>query len=205
MGWYGGTGARLVLEFHGFPGGQRPIPKPRAQDGLVECDWPVSCRVPVGPDWVSGVYLARLTGSRDGKQSFIPFVVREPDHPRGAPQRAPILIQCSVNTWQAYNNWGGKSLYDFSSFGGRATRVSFDRPYASSPDAAPGAGAGEFLTVSHAPTPAAWEYPFLRWIEKEGYDVAYVTNVDIHQNPSICARRKALILGFSSPPNFSEP
>jgi len=61
MGWYGGTGARLVLEFHGFPGGQRPIPKPRAQDGLVECDWPVSCRVPVGPDWVSGVYLARLT------------------------------------------------------------------------------------------------------------------------------------------------
>ncbi|HXL14576.1 MAG TPA: N,N-dimethylformamidase beta subunit family domain-containing protein, partial [Methylomirabilota bacterium] len=193
-GWYGGAGARQVLEFRGMSGGQRPIPKPRAQDGLIECDWPVSCRVPVGPDWVSGVYLARLTGSRDGKQSFIPFVVREPDHPRGTPHRAPILIQCSVNTWQAYNNWGGKSLYDFNSFGGRASRVSFDRPYASSPDAAPGAGAGEFLTVSHAPHPGAWEYPFLRWIEKEGYDVAYATNVDIHQNPAISARRKALLL-----------
>src|SRR5258705_4150258 len=194
MGWYRGAGGRLVLELRGMSGGQRPIPKPRAQDGLVECDWPVSCRVPVGPDWVSGVYLARLTGSRDGKQSFIPFVVRETDRRRGTPRRAPILIQCSVNTWQAYNSWGGKSLYDFNSFGGRATRVSFDRPYATSPEAAPGAGAGEFLTVSHAPIPAAWEYPFVRWIEKEGYDVAYVTNLDIHQDPSISARRKALLL-----------
>jgi len=194
MGWYGGAGARLVLDLRGMPGGQRPIPKPRAQDGLIQCDWPVSFRVPVGQDWVSGVYLARLTGSRDGKQSFIPFVVREPDGPRGEPHRAPLLIQCSVNTWQAYNNWGGKSLYDFNSFGGRATRVSFDRPYASSPDAAPGAGAGEFLTVGHASIPGAWEYPFVRWIEREGFDVAYVTNVDIHENPSISARRKALLL-----------
>src|SRR3989454_8058646 len=175
MGWYRGAGARRVLEFRGMPGGKRAIPTPRAEDGLVECGWPVSCRVPVGLDWVSGVYLARLTGSRDGKQAFIPFVVRETGSVRGAvPHRAPILIQCSVNTWQAYNNWGGKSLYDFNSFGGRATRVSFDRPYATSAEAARGAGAGEFLSVTHAPHQGGWEYPFVRWIEKEGYDVAYV-------------------------------
>ena len=97
MGWYGGAGARSVLEFRGMPGGPRAIPKPRPQDGLVECDWPVSCRVPVGSDWVTGVYLAKLTGSRDGKQSFIPFVVREASGGRGA-RRARLLVQCSVNT-----------------------------------------------------------------------------------------------------------
>jgi len=194
MGWYGGAGARLVLEFRDMPGVKRPIPKPRAQDGLVECAWPVSCRVPVGTDWVSGVYLARLTGSSDGKQSFVPFVVRESGASSGTPRHAPILIQCSVNTWQAYNNWGGKSLYDFNSFGGRAIRVSYDRPYATSPEAARGAGAGEFLSVSHAPRPCGWEYPFVRWIEKQGYDVAYATSVDVHENPSLLARRRALLL-----------
>jgi len=194
MGWYGGAGARQVLELRGIPGGQRPIPKPRQQDGLIECAWPVSCRVPVGPEWVSGVYLARLTGSRDGKQSFIPFVVREPDRATGTGHRAPILIQCSINTWQAYNNWGGKSLYDFNSFGGRATRVSFDRPYVSSPEAGRGAGAGEFLSVCHAPRPAAWEYPFARWMEEEHYDVAYATNEDVHRNPALIAGRRAFLI-----------
>jgi hypothetical protein len=193
MGWYGGAGARLVLEFRGMIGGPRPIPKPRAEDGLVECDWPISCRVPVGPDWVTGVYLARLTGSRDGKQSFIPFVVREVPGGRTA-HRARLLVQCSVNTWQAYNNWGGKSLYDFNSFGGRASRVSFDRPYATSAEAGRGAGAGEFLSVSHAPRPAGWEYPFVRWVERSGYDVAYATNVDVHENPGLLTGRKGFLI-----------
>jgi hypothetical protein len=195
MGWYGGAGARRVLEFRGMQGGKRSIPVPREGDGLIECRWPVSCRVPIGRDWVSGVYLARLTGSSDGKQSFIPFVVREPRRARGASsRRAPILIQCSVNTWQAYNNWGGKSLYDFNSFGGRAIRVSYDRPYASSAEAARGAGAGEFLSMTHAAHPAGWEYPFVRWIEREGYDVAYATNVDVERDSSLCQGRKALLL-----------
>jgi hypothetical protein len=194
MGWYGGAGARRVYEVRAIPGVKRAIPKPRNGDGLVECAWPVSCRVPVGADWLSGVYLARLTGSRDGKQSFIPFVVREPDRAPGASRRAPILIPLAVNTWQAYNNWGGKSLYDFNSFGGRATRVSFDRPYASSVEAARGAGAGEFLSVSHAARPAGWEYPFVRWIEKSGYDVAYATNLDLHRDSSLCLKRKAVLL-----------
>src|SRR6267143_2799355 len=104
MGWYGGAGARRVLEIRALPGGQRAIPKPRAEDGLVGCSWPVSCRVPVGSGWVTGVYLARLTASRGGKQSFVPFVVREGSGEGGGAWRAPILFQCSATTWQAYNN-----------------------------------------------------------------------------------------------------
>ena len=193
MGWYGGAGARQVIQFRGMAGAKRAIPKPRAQDGLVECGWPVSCRVPVGPDWPSGVYLARLTGEGDGKQSFVPFVVRERLGSKTA-RRAPILIQSSINTWQAYNNWGGKSLYDFNSFGGRASRVSFDRPYAVTVESAPGAGAGVFLGCTHAPRAAGWEYPFVRWIERQGYDVAYTTNVDVHENPDLLLRRKAFLI-----------
>ena len=195
MGWYGGAGARRVLELRALSGGQRAIPKPRGDDGLVECGWPLSCRLPVGSGWVTGVYLARLTGSRDGKQSFVPFVVREASRESGgAPRRAPILIQCSTNTWQAYNNWGGKSLYDFNSFGGRALRVSFDRPYAASAQGMRGAGAGEFLGVSHASRAGGWEYPFVRWIERNGYDVAYATNLDVHRDASLCSGRKAVLL-----------
>ena len=194
MGWYAGAGARRVLEFREMAGGKRAVPKPREGDGLIECNWPISCRVPVGTDWVSGVYLARLTGTGDGKQSFVPFVVREPIRREATARRAPILVQVSVNTWQAYNNWGGKSLYDFNSFGGRAMRVSFDRPYATSAEAGRGAGAGEFLSVTHASPAAGWEYPFVRWIEKEGYDVAYATNLDLHADPSILGKRKALLV-----------
>jgi N,N-dimethylformamidase beta subunit-like protein len=36
----------------------------------------------------------------------VPFIVRAP-----VGNRAAILVQASVSTWQAYNNWAGKSLY----------------------------------------------------------------------------------------------
>jgi hypothetical protein len=173
---------------------------PRLGDGLVECDWPVRCRVPIDRAWVSGVYLARLTGLVDGLQSYIPFVVREPARsraPGAGTHRAPLLFQCSVTTWQAYNNWGGKSLYDFNSDGGaRAVRVSFDRPYGSSGLAAAGAGAGEFLTVAHGPYAGAWEYPCVRWLERNGYDVAYATDLDIGaRREPLQGRRAVLIVG----------
>jgi N,N-dimethylformamidase beta subunit-like protein len=166
---------------------------PRPSDGLVACDWPVSYTLPVGSDWVSGVYLARLTGKLDGKQAYIPFVVRE--GPTGSP--AKLLLQCSVTTWQAYNNWGRASLYDFNSpEGKRARRVSFDRPYASGPGAWGGLGAGELLTVAHAPRPAGWEYPMIRWLERSGYHVAYATSLDLHRDPALIeGRRGFLIVG----------
>lgn len=114
--------------------------------------------------------------------------------PRSA-HAARLLVQLSVTTWQAYNNWGGKSLYDFNSEGGaRALRVSFDRPYASSPAAAAGAGAGELLTVTHGPHAAGWEYPLIRWLERAGYDVAYAPNLDIHAGREPAPARRAVLL-----------
>jgi hypothetical protein len=191
LGWYGGLGARLVFRATNVAGGLRPTPAPRKEDGLVECRWPVSYTVPVG-DWVSGVYLAKLTASGSGRQSYVPFVVLEK---RGLAHPAAFLFQCSVTTWQAYNAWGGKSLYDFNSKGEvRARRVTFNRPYGSGPGAWAGVGAGEILTMAHTTRAGGWEYPMIRWLERNGYDVAYATNIDVDSDPDLFAGRRAFLI-----------
>ena len=190
LGWYGGAGARLIHEKTGIAGGIRARTEPRPTDGLAACDWPASYKFRVGRRWTTGVYLARLTGADDSMQAFVPFIVRE-----SLGRRAPFVLQIAVATWQAYNNWGGRSLYDFNSMGGRrALRVSFDRPYAAGEGAWSGLGAGELLTVSHAPRKAGWEYPMIRWLEREGYDVAYVTTIDFDADSTVADGRRAILV-----------
>jgi hypothetical protein len=101
------------------------------------------------------------------KKSFIVCVVR--DDERGA----PLVFQSSVTTFAAYNNWAGQSLYGFNSAAGPARRVSFDRPYAWNPYGVRLDGAGDFLR--------RWEYNAVRFLEREGYDISDVTDVDTHQ------------------------
>jgi hypothetical protein len=104
MGWYHGKGARRYAALGPFGGdAQQPCGERDARH-LVACDWNVSFTVRTGRAWVSGMYVAKLVAS-DGTQSYVPFTVRE-----RAP-RAPIVVQSSVTTWQAYNGWGGRSLY----------------------------------------------------------------------------------------------
>lgn len=184
MGWYGGRGARLVTGGIRRPGKRQIIPTPDAETGLIECDWTdpyvLTTANPADPDdWPSGVYLARLTAEASGKQSYIIFVVREDD------RRSDYLFQSSVTTYQAYNNWGGKSLYTSNGSGRPAKKVSFNRPYAISenPAAAFGHGAGEFLIK--------WEYNMVRWLEREGYDVTYSTNIDTHALPDLLTHHRA--------------
>lgn len=197
MGWYGGTGARLVQGGITLPGIQQPMPAPDPVTGLIECDWQVSytlaTRANDPREWLSGVYLAKLTGRPSGKQSYIIFVVREDDRP------SDFLFQSSVTTFQAYNNWGGKSTYPSNSLEERwARKVSFNRPYAASqhPRGGSGIGAGEFLTaLSIHPTrslsTAGWEYNMVRWLEREGYDVTYSTDIDTHSRADFWKGHKA--------------
>ena len=197
MGWYGGAGARLVLGGIVRQSVTQPAATVDALTGLVECNWTDPYVLTVGQaakdgEWLSGVYLAKLTAVPSGAQSYIIFVVREDDRP------SDFLFQSSVTTFQAYNNWGGKSLYDFNSTEGRRARqVSFNRPYApsSNPAAAYGAGAGEFMTNTSVPpsdpsSAAGWEYNMVRWLEREGYDVTYSTNIDTHADPRLLSSHK---------------
>ena len=84
-----------------------------------------------------------------------------------------------VNTWQAYNPWGGKSLYPFNSTGlSPAVRVSFDRPLA---------------FTSQGPFDA--EYNLVRFLEHEGYDVSYQTDVDTDLRPESLLDHRLVVCG----------
>jgi hypothetical protein len=197
MGWYGGTGARLVQDGIPLPGIQQPMPTADPVTGLIECNWHVSYILSTQADdpheWLSGVYLVKLTGSPSGKQSYIIFVVREDDRP------SDILFQSSVTTFQAYNNWGGKSTYPSNSHNEQwARKVSFNRPYARSqhPHGGSGTGAGEFLTAmsihpTRALSTAGWEYNMVRWLERNGHDVTYSTDIDTHTQAEFWKGHKA--------------
>jgi hypothetical protein len=211
LGWYGGTGGRRLMNKVELEGGIQPVPEPDPTTGLIECKWlkPFDLMIPANQsdstDWASGVYLAKLTAAVSHKQSYIMFVVRDDIRP------SDLLFQSSVNTFQAYNNWGGKSLYDWNSDKGvPARKVSFNRPYAPGPNPLShiGVGSGEFVTVIqdavHAPA-TGWEYVFLRFLEREGYDVTYSTEVDTHTNgPAILNHKALLIVGHSEYWSFEQ-
>lgn len=182
MGWYGGAGARRVAGPIERPGRAQPMPAPDPVTGLMECRWaePHHLRTADGDGpWPSGVYLARLTARASGRQAYVVFVVRDDT------RRAALLFQSSVTTFAAYNNWGGRSLYAFNSAGAPARAVSFDRPYAMNPYGVPLDGAGDFLR--------RFEYNALRWLEREGYDVAYATDVDTHRRSDLLPRHRAFL------------
>jgi N,N-dimethylformamidase beta subunit-like, C-terminal len=186
LGWYGGVGARKVpcvpceLE---HAASAPPAPSYDPATGELRANWPLGQSIAAEQDWISGYYEARLiltTGDEAGRAYRLWFVVREP-----TPNASALVVQAPVNTWQAYNNWGGRSLYDFNSAGARANRVSFDRPYAVR---VPGAQA----------TPLVWEYQLVRFLEAGGYDVSYQTDVDTDRDPgSLLRHRLVLTTGHS--------
>lgn len=187
IGWYSGAGGRLVKSIAGLPGSKQTTPAPDPTTGMVECNWQPAITVttsnPSDPsDWVSGIYLAQLTGSPSGTQQYIVFAVRDDARP------SDLLLQQTVNTYQAYNAFGGKSLYDFGSGGKQAIKVSFNRPYRdiASPGGSDDAyGAGLFNK---------YEMDMVRFLEREGYDVTYCADDDIHRDGSLPLSHKALLV-----------
>ncbi len=202
MGWYQGLGARLLAGPVTAKGTHQTIPQMDIASGLVDCHWvnPVvlaTVNPDASADWLSGVYLVKLTELQSNTQSYIIFTIRDDN------RKSDLLVQQSVTTYQAYNNWGGKSLYKWNSTDNqRASKVSFNRPYAGNqqnPAAAYGIGAGEFLCNVQPNNPdypisnAGWEYNMVRWLEKEGYDVAYCTNLDVHATPALLLKYRAFL------------
>ncbi len=198
MGWYGLAGGRRVMNTITRARTTQASCPTNATTGMTECNWtsPYVLTVPGSSsdptNWASGVYLAKLTGTTSGKQSYIIFVVRDDARP------SQYLMAIDFTTYQAYNNWGGKSLYDYNSSGTRASKVSYNRPFAPGPQdgAEYGVGAGEFLT-NYTPNgesyPAAWEYNAVRWMEKEGYDVSYASVIDLHEKSNLLDNHAAYL------------
>lgn len=172
LGWYGGDGARRVSEGR-FDAKPQPSCPMTAATGLVSCTWDL-LPVAVPDDAVSGLYLVKLMRD-DGWASWVPIVVSD-DRP------ADLLFQASVTTWQAYNEWGGASLYRDRTGTlphRKAVHVSFDRPYSQ------GLGSGQMLK---------WEALMARFLERAGYDVSYTTNLEVAtQDGAWLAKRGAFL------------
>ena len=178
MGYYQGIGGRLVWRSAEVRGVQQPDPVLSAPTNTIECQWSPSLSFTVGSSWPPGAYLLKLVGAT-GEQQFVPSASATTRPP------PPIVIQSSVTTWQAYNRWGGYSLYYGNADGAcsyihapgngtyadRARIVSFDRPY----DLDWANGAADFVGN---------ELPFVYHAEQLGLDVTYWTDVDLHPNPS---------------------
>ena len=196
-GYYGGDGGRSMKRIDSLKGTTQAVP-PIGENRLRECQWEPSVEITIPDDWLSGVYLGKLTAKDAGVQSYVIFIVRD-DQPRD------LLFQCSDMTWQAYNSWPTNefSLYhnDKNGYTGYKKRkkwstnandsgwVSFDRPYSQfcqdhlvkRPSSV---GTGEFLL---------WEFPLSYWIEQQGYDVSYISNVDTHRDGQRLQRAKGFI------------
>jgi hypothetical protein len=159
MGWYQGLGGRAVYESHDIQGIKQPPPVVDPATRMVSAsNWhdPVTLSIPTS--WVSGVYIVKLVSSA-GYMRYTYFILRNDA------SHAQILFQSSVLTNQAYNNWGGRSLYGDANgnFNERSYAVSLDRPDVVN------AGLSNF---------SRYEYDLLSWLEREGYNVTYTTDID---------------------------
>lgn len=174
MGYYQGNGARLITSFTPTASLAQGQPSCMTDTAslLYDCgNWKVSASWAVPSSATSGIYFAHLVRNDNGGDSIIAFVVRNDA------STSALLFQTSDESWQAYNGYGGHSLYGATSFDltNRASKVSYNRPLASI----------ELWTqLFYA------EYPMVRWLEANGYDVSYFSSVDAARSGSLIKNHK---------------
>jgi hypothetical protein len=188
LGYYGGDGARIVAS-NIKPSASLPQTQPScttsSATGLVECgNWKVSASWTVPADAVSGLYMAHLVRNDTGGESQIFFVVRDDS------SHSDLVLKTSDSTWQAYNAYGGNSLYTCTvacpsgNPGGykAAYAVSYNRPFD-----------GTLTTDNGYSDPLYAEYQLIRFLERNGYDLSYVSQRDIDAGSGLLKNHKVFI------------
>ncbi|MBV9229460.1 MAG: hypothetical protein JOZ18_09120, partial [Chloroflexi bacterium] len=193
LGWYFGTGGRLMAAIPDQVGLAQGFYDATARKllncsscytdtgpggtDLIEANWKASYTLHVLADWTTGVYLAKFTDAH-GWQTYTPFDVL------GNPN-ADYVVSTPDTTYAAYNDWGGASLYDAgaalaseSGNGPKAVKVSFDKPNVE------GEGASQVLL---------YEVQAIRWMEQHNYNLSYISDVNLHENPGQLLNHKAFI------------
>ena len=186
LGYYGGAGARRIASNLAPTGmSSQPPCLTEASTGLIDCgNWSVSRSWTVPSDAVSGVYIALLERGDTGGRSHITFVVRDDA------SRSDLVVQTSDSTWQAYNSWGGASLYTCSTLcppGNPSTykaayKVSYNRPLTVAND---DGGRSALFTGA--------EYTMIRFLEANGYDVSYISSVDTENRGPLLRNHKLFV------------
>ncbi|WP_210502616.1 N,N-dimethylformamidase beta subunit family domain-containing protein [Nocardioides xinjiangensis] len=156
----GGTGA-LVWESGSRVGREQPGPvfRPYATRTVV-APWKRDLTVDTS-GWEPGFYVFRLR-TDTGWETQVPYVVTSPS------AAGTVALVAPVTTWQAYNQWGGYSLYAGADGDTRSHAVSFDRPYNGA------TGANDYRTAA---------LPIVVGAEATGAPLSYFTNVDLHTTP----------------------
>ena len=183
-----GATTDVVWTKDSVPGTEHPVPEDSSAQG---CRWPETFQVPVGANWRSGYYRVRFRVQDNGgkwtqrgrrtAESEAYFVVRSAN-PGGDTR---ILLQLASNTYNAYNNWGGFSLYAYHGLSqNQGHRVSFERP-----------GGSQF---------SKWELPFVQWAERAGYRIDYAINSDLEFRPELLAHYR-LVLSVGHDEYWSAP
>ena len=169
-------------------GHEYPVPSNASSHG---CRWPAALSLKLPTTWQSGYYHVTLR-ARDGGAPFIQrnsrtaegscfFVLRAAEPGKNS----KTLLQLSTHTYNAYNSWGGFSLYGFNGrAGNQGHRVSYERPPAS-----------QFGT---------WEQPFIEWAERNGIVFEYAANGDLESHPELL-RAYRLVLSVGHDEYWSAP
>ena len=177
MGYYGGMGARKIASIANVTGRNQVPCLTDNTTFLVDCgNWTESTTWAVPTTAVSGIYFAKLTRNDSGGTSHVVFIVRDDAG------TADMLFQTSDTTWQAYNQYGGFSTYLGSPRA--AYKVSYNRPFSTRGQ---GSGYGTSNWVFYA------EYPTVRWLEANGYDVSYSSGVDTERYAALVRNHKAFL------------
>jgi len=163
-----------------------------SNDSASDWNWP-GFDFTVPKDWRSGVYVAvflpedgtpvQPTDPDDARYYYSKalFVVNVAKEDPGT--EATILYKVPLFTYCAYNYEGNASLYEVSGNTGlRDFKVTLHRP---------GCGVGGdpwdkgakdvYDGSSPRQTFAHWDSPFISWLESNGYNVDYCTDLDVHQ------------------------
>ncbi len=185
-----GARRQVVSSQGGLRGVQHPVPADASSHG---CRWPQAFQFLVPEAWRSGYYQVLLRAEESdsrGASGEAFFVVRS-RHPG---RDTPILLQLCTNTYNAYNRWGGSSLYGGPK--GVVRRVSFERPYI-------GFVPGDDFTSRYSGW-RNWEQPFVAWAEAAGYRLDFAVNSDLEFHPEILKSYR-LVLSVGHDEYWSAP
>ena len=186
LGYYQGNGARKVAA-NITPTASLPQTQPAclaaATTGLIDCgNWTASASWAVPASAVSGVYVAHLVRNDTGGSNQIVFVVRDDA------SHSDVVFQTSDTTWQAYNTYGGNSLYTCATncppgnpgaYKG-ASKVSYNRPFTPSAD-------GGTASIYYA------EFAMLRFLEANGYDMSYMAGIDVNSRGPLLQNHEVFV------------
>ncbi|MDR7110830.1 hypothetical protein J2X03_000686 [Microbacterium trichothecenolyticum] len=184
-GWYQGLGARFITSVPvtaTLPQGQ-PQCISDVATGLYDCGtWGVSASWAVPADAVSGIYIAKLTRADNGGASHITFIVRKDGN------TSDLFFQTSDTTWHAYNTYGGANFYQGGA-NNRAYKLSYNRPFATRNSTDLNSPSGNTQRDFYFDS----EYPTVRFLERNGYDVSYTTDVDTDRRGAELLKHKVFL------------